>query len=116
MKAITIMISSLMCAAILSAAAFSAAESSYILGDADGNGAVDIADATWIRRIIIKDDIPFTVKPILADTDGDGDISPIDATLIQRCLAGLRSNSCIGKPISEIPLPSQDEYELPIVR
>ena len=75
---------------------------SYLLGDADGNGEVDIIDASIIQRFDaeypISPDIPegFEAR---ADVDGDGDITIIDATLIQRYLAGMT----VRYPIGEYP-------------
>ena len=60
-----------------------------IKGDADGDGACNIIDATVIQRydayIIGETEI---CKP-LADVDGDNSVSVIDATLIQRSEAGM---------------------------
>lgn len=60
-----------------------------IKGDADGDGACNIIDATVIQRYGANI-IPETglCKP-LADVDGDNNVGIIDATLIQRCEAGM---------------------------
>ncbi|MEE3493383.1 dockerin type I repeat-containing protein, partial [Ruminococcus sp.] len=64
----------------------------YKLGDADGDGEVDITDATTIQRFDVRMNIaPVTEADLLAraDVDGDGEITIIDATMIQRKLAGI---------------------------
>lgn len=86
-----------------------------IFGDVDGNGEVEVVDATWIQRHLVSIDIPFTIDLKTADVDGDGQIALIDAILIQRGLAHLKSNDKIGKIVNEPTQPTQDEYELPVV-
>ena len=71
-----------------------------ILGDANGDGAVDIRDATIVQRYVasyaVKD--PEIVK-LCGDINGDG-VSILDATLIQRYLACYKVTYDIGRPIS----------------
>lgn len=101
---------------LFSAAAISvAAGNGYVFGDVDGNGDVEVIDATWIQRHLVSIDIPFTIDLKTADIDGDGQIALIDATLIQRWLAHLKSNDKIGKIVKETIQPTQDEYELPVI-
>lgn len=70
-----------------------------IRGDADGDGAIAIYDATAIQRKIA--DYPNTAYvEEAADADGDGSVTVLDATAIQRHLAGLSANEKIGKPIT----------------
>lgn len=62
------------------------AEESH-MGDIDGNGKVDIIDATSIQRhiariISLDEDILY-----FTDVDGDGDISVLDCTAVQRYIA-----------------------------
>ncbi|MBQ3264412.1 MAG: dockerin type I repeat-containing protein [Ruminococcus sp.] len=61
----------------------------FIKGDADGDGAVSIIDATKIQRYEANITATGTFYKPLADVDGDSDVSVIDATLIQRSEAGL---------------------------
>ena len=70
-----------------------------LIGDVDGNGEVEVRDATWIQRKLTLMDIPFTFSSDRADADGSGDITLMDATYIQRWLANLKSNDNIGKLI-----------------
>ena len=62
----------------------------YIKGDADGDGDVNIIDATCVQRNEAGITTTSFFKP-LADVDGDSEVSVIDATLIQRSKAGLYS-------------------------
>ena len=78
---------------------FTVEETDYIIGDVDGNGEVEVRDATWIQRKLTLMDIPFTFSSDRADADGSGDITLMDATYIQRWLAHLKSNDNIGKLI-----------------
>lgn len=61
---------------------------SYLRGDANGDGEIDITDATIIQRVlaeIIEDDGMISIR---GDVDGDG-LNILDATLIQRYLVNL---------------------------
>ena len=78
---------------------FTVEETDYIIGDVDGNGEVEVRDATWIQRKLTLMDIPFTFSSDRADADGSGDITLMDATYIQKWLANLKSNDNIGKLI-----------------
>lgn len=70
-----------------------------ILGDADGNGEVEIIDATIIQRYLSDMTVPYTEDELMnGDVDGDGELSIIDATLIQRYNAGFS----VAYPIGEI--------------
>ena len=61
------------------------AEAKVLLGDADGNGEVDVIDATVIQRYISDMTVPYPEKTLMnGDVDGDGELSVIDATYIQR--------------------------------
>lgn len=73
----------------------------YILGDADGSGAVDSIDVTLIKRYKarMKIDSDEVILKRNGDVDGDGDIEIIDATLIQRKLARMNVDYPIGEEI-----------------
>ena len=60
----------------------------YIKGDADGDGACTIIDATCVQRHEAGIATTSFFQP-LADVDGDSEVSIIDATLIQRSGVGL---------------------------
>ena len=68
----------------------------YIVGDADGDGLLDILDATVIQRKLAE----YTVSAydeLAADADEDGSVAIIDATMIQRYLADYSDINDIGK-------------------
>ena len=127
-KIIGILLTSLITLCLTSALAFaaSAAESTYLRGDADGNGIVDVKDVTTIQSVLaeITDDSDKKIE-LRADINGDGlDIS--DATEIQMNIAGYENIWHIGEkaaypqPTTEPqttkkPVPTKDPYELPII-
>ncbi len=56
-------------------------------GDADGNGVVNVKDATYVQKHIAELDDALTINIKVADMDGDGKITVADATLIQILIA-----------------------------
>ena len=77
----------------------------YILGDADGNGTVDIVDATYIQRVIAELPVPFPMETLMhGDVDGDGELTIADATLIQRYIAEMPVFYSIGEPVTKAPI------------
>ena len=75
-----------------------AAGSSLIRGDTDGDGEVTILDATAIQRHIA--DLPTkSYNEKTADADNDKEVTILDATAIQRHIAGLSAYAGIGKPM-----------------
>ena len=72
------------------------AESTVILGDTDGNGKVDINDATTLQRYLAEYEMTESFKIGAADTNEDGEITIVDVTFIQEWLAQLPSNEKIG--------------------
>lgn len=67
------------------------------LGDTDGDGEVEIRDATWIQRRVAAMDLPFTFSKPRADVDGDGEITVMDSTAIQYYLAQMKTPYNIGR-------------------
>ena len=64
----------------------------YIIGDADGDGRVTIADATLVQKAAVD----LTPKDgMLMDVNEDGRVSILDVTCIQKYLAGFTDG--IGK-------------------
>lgn len=76
-------------------------EHDYIRGDADGNGKVDVNDATYIQRVLAEQvEVPDREKMILrADVNGNG-LSVDDATAIQRYLAEYGNEYGIGEIVA----------------
>ncbi len=55
-------------------------------GDANGDGVLDVTDATLIQRNLAHIE-GAEINAALCDVDGDGDVTIADVTLIQRYLA-----------------------------
>lgn len=104
---ITILLTVIIC--VSAAAVSAAAESSYIRGDADGDGRVTIIDVTKIQRVIsrLETDSNGAVKRRGNVTGGLFDIN--DATAVQRYIAKYDDSYGIGKIVR------YDEYELPFI-
>ncbi|MBR2714790.1 MAG: dockerin type I repeat-containing protein, partial [Ruminococcus sp.] len=72
-------------------ASTSAATKTYILGDANQDGKVDVMDATYIQRysaLMSGSDIEDgSIQFAAADVNYDGKVSVMDATIIQRYVA-----------------------------
>lgn len=88
----------------------------YMIGDADGDGAITSLDATTIQRVITvmipDDDGKIRLR---GDVNEDG-LSLPDVTVIQRYLAGYDDRTRIGKIADDIRpcLPTEDN-QLPIL-
>lgn len=105
------------------------AESGYIRGDADSDGAVTVLDATVIQRVLV-DLAVNSFSETAADVDGDG-LSILDATAIQRFVAdyadpyGIGAYVNAGEPATDpatepvtqpqTQKPTRDPDELPFV-
>lgn len=71
-----------------------------LLGDADGSGEVDMADATVIQRAATLIAVPYDVEQLMsADVDGDEILTIVDATFIQRYSTRIAVPHPIGEPI-----------------
>ena len=66
-----------------------------LLGDADGNGYVDIVDATSINRAVLLV-AGAVINETASDVDEDGEVTILDATFIQRYDAKLTVPYKIG--------------------
>lgn len=95
------------------------ADTTYVRGDADGDGEITVIDATVIQRVLA--DIPtasFYEKA--ADVDNNG-LDITDATMIQRKLAEIADPYGIGEIVTDTVVPTetitptQAEYELPFI-
>lgn len=88
------------------------------LGDADGNGLVEVIDATWIQRYVAGIAIPFNLVKEYADTDEDGIVTLMDASWLQRYLGHLNTTPKETKP-TEPPIDLSDfntAYEAEVLR
>ena len=95
-KIVCILLSALM---MVSVCSFVAGAASYIKGDADSSGGIEILDATAIQRKLAD----FVVDPFnekAADIDGNG-LDITDATYIQRFLADFKDQKQIGETVEE---------------
>ena len=73
---------------------------SYLLGDADGDGEVTVLDATYIQRALVGISLPNPINDKAADVDRDEDMSVLDATIIQRWLVGIKVPCVVGEWVS----------------
>ena len=75
-------------------------DSTPYLGDADGNGEVDMTDATVIQRVATMIAVPYDEEQLMcADIDDDGDLTIVDATFIQRYSTRIAVPYPIGEEI-----------------
>ena len=58
-----------------------------LLGDADGDGTVSVADVTAIQRHVSEFELLTAKQAELADVNHDGEVTVADATLLQMYLA-----------------------------
>ncbi len=58
-----------------------------IMGDVDGNGTINVQDATMIQRAGVEFITLTETEKTLADVNGDGRVSILDATCVQRYAA-----------------------------
>ena len=79
------------------------AASSYLRGDADGDGVVTIRDATTIQRRLVEIPTP-SFDERAADVDGNG-LDITDTTKIQQYLAELENIYNINKLVT-VPAPT----------
>ena len=73
----------------------------FILGDANGDGVVNIRDITAIQRHIAEYQTLTDLNLLAADVDGNGTVDISDATWIQRCLAEMDCPYDIGNTTEE---------------
>lgn len=70
------------------------APSTYILGDANSDGKVNVKDATYIQKFIAG--LINTIDEEVADCNSDGKVNVKDATAIQKFIASLPTPYDIG--------------------
>ena len=71
-----------------------------ILGDYDGNGKVDIFDATALQRKIARVPGSGNFEFVCGDVDGDGHITIFDVTYIMRYMAHMDVPYAVNEPIT----------------
>lgn len=75
----------------------------YLLGDATGDGYVNVRDVTAIQRHVAEFTLLTGVNFVAADIDGNSIISIDDGTTIQRYLAEFDVNYPVGQEQSYLP-------------
>lgn len=71
------------------------------LGDANGDGKVNVKDATQIQKAIAGILNLDETENLAADVDGNGKVNVKDATAIQKWVAGIETGFLIGEPIKK---------------
>ncbi len=74
-------------------------EDKGILGDVDGNGKVNIKDATMIQKAVAKIISLTDTEQIRADVNADAKVNIKDATAIQKYVAKIETGLPIGEKI-----------------
>ena len=75
--------------------------SSYVLGDTDGNGTVNMIDATYLMRALANLNTPFSEQELLrGDVDRNGTISATDTVLLRKYLVQMTVPYPIGEVVT----------------
>ena len=72
---------------------------SVLLGDANGDGYVNISDVTDIQRVVAEMDTLDDLRKKAADINGDGVVTIDDATFLQTYLAEFETAYPIGEVV-----------------
>ena len=64
----------------------------FLLGDVNGDGKIDIADATMIQKYAAETEDLTATQLLAADANADGKVNVTDATQIQCLIAELIDN------------------------
>ena len=86
----------------------SAAENEVLLGDVNGDGKVDVTDATTVQMIVAELTKVSDARMKAADVNGDGDVNITDVTLIQQYAAEISTDFPIGEPIETETQPATE--------
>lgn len=70
-----------------------------LLGDINGDGVINITDATDLQKFLAGMKLPYEFNYNVAYVNGDGQINISVVTTIQKYLTGSTANNNIGKPI-----------------
>ena len=92
--------------AAVPAQAFGLYEERAIIGDVNGNEAVEIDDVTFLQRKLIGIPLPFDCYEKACDADEDGFVTIFDVTYLQRWLIGIETRLNIGDNVISWPLDS----------
>lgn len=84
-----------------------------IYGDSNGDGQVNIKDATAIQKCIAGIEQNFVFMAELADCDKNGALTIKDATCIRKFLAGIKGSFEAGKVIEYIPPVTEPATTIP---
>ena len=68
-----------------------------MIGDANGDGKINVKDATQIRKAAASLVTLDEVQTLAADANGDGKVNVKDATAIQKFVAGIPVSFPIGE-------------------
>ena len=88
---------------------YTESKDALLLGDADGDGQITIADATMMQKYVADYNMPDAFQIKACDVNGDGSVGIGDVTEIQRFLADFGNPYHIGVSVG------YDEYELPFI-
>lgn len=81
------------------------AETTTVIGDADGNGELTTEDARLVLRMAACIDEPDIA---IADIDGDGYVTTDDVVLVLRTVADLESGSDSGNSSGSVTIPDKN--------
>ena len=87
-----------------------------ILGDVDGNGDVEISDATCLQRCLIEEESYSAGAERRADADLDGYVTLIDVTYLQGFLAHRSGVYYIGMTVDEAAALSVQNDRIAFIR
>ena len=111
-----ILISALMCSVGVTAFSAEGEEQQRLLGDADLNGVVDIADATAVQRYDAYFQLLAFKGENMGDVDRDGSTDIVDVSFLQRYLAGMRAPQGIEEPVAPQTMRFEEGSAQPFVK
>ena len=78
-----------------------ASDGSMLVGDIDGDGEINIADATYLQKYLARMRSLSTIGRLRADVDLNSDVESIDVTYLQRYFAHFYYEYYIGMTIED---------------
>lgn len=82
-------------------AEFTVEVNGHCIGDANGDGKVNVKDATQIQKAVAGLLTLDEAGESAADVDGSGKVNVKDATAIQKWVAGIETGFLIGEPVKK---------------